>query len=103
MLSREELILSTGTVGNPSLSTLLEAAGAGGFTSLAIWPADFQRWRAEGIPDNEAQARIADHGLSVSQVDCLLMWTAKPELSAPEEADVFAAASAFGAGCVSVI
>jgi sugar phosphate isomerase/epimerase len=103
VLSREELILSTGTAGNPSLATLLEAAAAGAYTGLAIWPADYARWRAEGVSDTEAQRRIADAGLTVAQLDCLLMWTAKPERAAPEEAAVFAAASAFGASCVSVI
>jgi sugar phosphate isomerase/epimerase len=103
MLSREELILSTGTVGNPSLTTLLKAATAGAYTGLAIWPADYARWRAEGSSDTESQRRIAEAGLKVAQLDCLLMWTAKPELAAPEEAEVFQAASAFGASCVSVI
>jgi sugar phosphate isomerase/epimerase len=103
MLSREELILSTGTVGNPSLTTLLEAAGAGAYTGLAIWPADYTRWRAEGTSDAEAHRRIADQGLTVAQLDCLLMWTAKPDRAAPEETEVFQAAGAFGADCVSCI
>src|SRR3978361_2400376 len=103
MLSRDELILSSGTVGNPSLSVLLDAAVEGGYTSLAIWPADYLRWRSEGSTDEVAAKQIRDRGLSVSQVDCLLMWTAKPERAATEEAEVFDAATAFGAGCVSVI
>ena len=103
MLSREELILSTGTVDNPSLATLLDAAAAGSYTGLAIWPADYARWRAEGTPDAEAHRRIAGQGLTVTQLDCLLMWTAKPDRAAPEEAEVFQAAGEFGASCVSVI
>ena len=103
MLSRDTLILSTGTAGNPSLPVLLEAAAAGSYTSLAIWPADYQRWQAEGLTQAEASSRIADHGLDVAQVDCLLMWTARPERAAPEEEAVFAAATAFGASCESVI
>lgn len=103
MLSRDRLILSTGTAGNPSLPVLLEAASAGGYTSLAIWPADYQRWQAEGLPPAEASSRITDQGFDVAQVDCLLMWTARPERAAPEEEEVFAAATAFGASCVSII
>ncbi len=105
MLSREELILSTGTVGNPPLPDLLSAAGDAGYTSLAIWPADYRQWREAGISDAEARARIDDSGLRVAQVDCLLMWSLNPgsKRAAAEEADVFASASAFGASVVSVI
>jgi sugar phosphate isomerase/epimerase len=90
-------------VGNPSLGVLLEAATAGAYTGLAIWPADYARWRAEGSSDPQSQRRIAEAGLKVAQLDCLLMWTAKHERAAQEEAEVFQAARAFGASCVSVI
>jgi sugar phosphate isomerase/epimerase len=105
MLSREELILSTGTVGNPPLPELLGAADAGGYTSLAIWPTDYLQWRESGISDAQARARIDDAGLRVAQVDTLLMWSINPgsKRAAAEEADVFAAASAFGASVVSAI
>jgi sugar phosphate isomerase/epimerase len=105
MLSREELILSSGTVGNPPLDGLIEAATAGGYNSVVIWPADYLQWRESGISDPEARVRLDAAGISVAQVDCLLMWTLNPgsKRAAAEEADVFAAASAFGASVVSVI
>jgi sugar phosphate isomerase/epimerase len=105
MLSRDALILSTGTVGNPPLDGLIEAADAGGYKSIAIWPADYLQWREQGIPDGQASARLDDAGIAVSQVDCLLMWSLNPgsKRAAAEEADVFAAAEAFGAHYVSAI
>lgn len=105
MLSREALILSSGTVGNPPLDGLIEAAQAGGYDSVVIWPADYLAWRESGISDAEARARLDGAGISVAQVDCLLMWTLNPgsKRAAAEEADVFGAASTFGASIVSVI
>jgi sugar phosphate isomerase/epimerase len=105
MLSRDALILSTGTVGNPPLENLIEAAAAGGYGAVAIWPADYLAWRESGITDSEARTRLSDAGITVSQVDCLLMWSRNPgsARAAAEEADVFSAAEAFGAGIVSVI
>jgi sugar phosphate isomerase/epimerase len=105
MLSRDELILSSGTVGNPPLAGLIEAAVAGGYGSVAIWPADYLQWRESGISDGQARSLLDDAGIAVSQVDCLLMWSLNPgsKRAAAEEADVFAAAEAFGARCVSAI
>jgi sugar phosphate isomerase/epimerase len=105
MLSRDELILSSGTVGNPPLDGLIEAAVAGGYGSVAIWPADYLQWRESGISDGQARSRLNDAGIAVSQVDCLLMWSLNPgsKRAAAEESDVFAAAEAFGARCVSAI
>jgi sugar phosphate isomerase/epimerase len=73
MLSRDALILSTGTVGNPPLEGLIEAAVAGSYTSVAIWPADYLQWRENGISDAEAKVRLDAAGIAVDQVDCLLM------------------------------
>jgi sugar phosphate isomerase/epimerase len=97
MLSRDALILSTGTVGNPALPDLIAAATAGDYGAVAIWPADLQRWRAENIDDAA--------GIAVAQLDCLLMWTLGQgsKRAVSEEADIFAAAEALGAPVVSVI
>ncbi len=105
MLSRDELILSTGTVGNPPLPDLLAACAAGGYGSVAVWPADYQQWRAAGVADVEARARLDAAGIRVAQVDCLLMWALGPasKRAAAEELDVFAVAATMGASCVSAI
>jgi sugar phosphate isomerase/epimerase len=105
MLSRDALILSTGTVGNPALSDLIEACGAGDYSAIAVWPADLQRWRAAGIEDAIARARLDDAGIGVAQVDCLLMWVLGrgSTRAVAEEEDLFAAAETLGAPVVSVI
>ncbi len=104
MLSRDDLILVTGVVGNPPLDTLIEAALAGGYRGLAIWPVDVAQWRAAGVSDADARARIEAAGLVVAQQECLMRW---PRIGHPEtlreEAEVFEVGAALGAGIVSIL
>jgi len=104
MLSRHALILSTGTVGNPSLPDLIAAAEAGDYASIALWPMDYERWRAEGVSDAEAKRRLDEAGIAVAQLDCLLMWSlAGSRRAAAEEDAVFGAGDVFAPPMVSVI
>jgi sugar phosphate isomerase/epimerase len=105
MLSRDALILSTGTVGNPSLPDLVDAAVAGGYAELAVWPMDYRRWREEGTADAEARRRLDGAGLTVSQLDTLLMWSLGPgsQRAVAEETELFDVAQTLGAGIVSAI
>jgi sugar phosphate isomerase/epimerase len=104
MLSRDQLILSSGTVGNPSLEELLTAARAGGYGAVVLWGDSWRRWRADGITDAEARKRFDESGIRVAQLDGLLRWTSGSgsEKAAAEERDLFDTAGAFGAGCISV-
>lgn len=104
MLSRDELILSTGTVGNPALQDLLAATQAGAYSGIVAWGDSYRRWRADGVPDPEAKKRFDDCGVAVAQLDGLLRWTSGPgsDRAAAEEREIFDAAGALGAGCVSV-
>jgi sugar phosphate isomerase/epimerase len=92
-------------VGNPPLPDLIAAAVAGRYDAVAVWPMDYQRWRGDGVDDRAARAQLDAAGIAVAQLDCLLMWALGPgsKRAAAEEADVFAAAQAFGAPVVSVI
>ncbi len=104
MLSREDLILATGTVGNPPLDTLIEAAVAGGYRGLSIWPVDVTQWRADGLTDEQARERIEAAGLVVAQQECLFRW---PKAGSPdtarEEGEIFDMATALGAWIVSIL
>ncbi len=76
MLSREELILVDGSVGNPPLDSLIEASCIAGYQLLSVWPVDVAQWRADGVSDAQARARLDAAGLIVvQQIDCLMMWT----------------------------
>jgi sugar phosphate isomerase/epimerase len=104
LLSRDDLILVTGVVGNPPLSTLIEAALAGGYKGLSVWPVDVAAWRADGVSDAQARERIESAGLVVAQQECLMRW---PRVGHPEtlreEAEVFEVATALGASIVSIL
>jgi sugar phosphate isomerase/epimerase len=104
VLSRDDLILATGTVGNPPLETLVEAAQAGAYRGLSIWPVDVAQWRADGLTDAQARARFEAAGLVVAQQECLLRW---PKAGSPEtvreENEVFDVATALGAWIVSIL
>jgi sugar phosphate isomerase/epimerase len=104
LLSRDDLILVTGVVGNPPLDTLIEAALAGGYKGLSVWPVDVAQWRADGVSDAAAKDRIEAAGLVVAQQECLMRW---PRVGHPEtlreEADVFDVATALGAWIVSIL
>ena len=104
MLSRDELILVTGTVGNPPLDTLIEACAAGGYRGLSIWPVDVAQWRADGVTDAQARARFEAAGLIVAQQECLMRWPkAGAAETVREEAEVFDVATTLGARIVSIL
>ena len=104
MLDRQELILSTGTVGNPALPDLVAAATAGGYGSVAVWPMDYARWRGEGISDAAARAQFDAAGVQVAQLDCMLLWTqGGSDRAQAEEADLFSVAETLGAPLVSLL
>lgn len=104
MLNRDDLILVTGVIGNPPLDTLIEAAGAGGYQGLSVWPVDVAQWRADGVTDAQARARFEAAGLVVAQQECLMRW---PKMGAAqtsrEETEVFEVATTLGAWIVSIL
>ena len=52
----------------------LGAAEAGGFTGISLWGRDYQVARDEGLSDLDIRLLLADHGLSVAELDpCLVV------------------------------
>lgn len=102
MLSPADLILSTGTIGNPPIRLLLEAARAGGYAGITCWPQDYRQWRADGISDSEARSRCEEAGVQISHIDCLLRWM-RAGASASEEEEIFSVAERLGATSVGAI
>ena len=75
MLGPGAPVLTSSTLGNPPFRTLVEAAAAGGFEGLSLWPAhSYARARAEGLSDADLRALLADHGLAVNDVDARVAW-----------------------------
>jgi len=107
MLAADDLVVTGATLGNPPFEVLVEAARAGGFHGLSLWPREtYARARSAGATDAELRARLADAGLVVNDVDALIRWLgpgAPAGLSGPSEADLFTAGEALGASFVNVV
>jgi sugar phosphate isomerase/epimerase len=103
-----DLVLSSGSVGNPPLGELIDAARAGGFAGLTLWPDAYHPERAPTEPLDEQRRRLADSGLPVWDVDAAIVWAGPGDPGAPyfEEAPerlVFELAAAVGARGVNLI
>jgi len=73
-LGPDDLVLCSGTMRAASLREMCEAAVAGGFAAITLWPEDYDRARAEGLSDADMRAMLADAGLVVADLDPLLAW-----------------------------
>lgn len=103
-----DLVLSSGTVGNPDPAELLSAAQAGGFKGLVLWPMAYL-----GHPDIASdmagfRVRIEDAGLCVWDVDAMIVWAGPGDPGPPyfEEAlaeETLRMAEALGANGVNVL
>lgn len=94
-LGPDDLVLSSGSLDNPPMEELVEAAVAGGFAGLTLWPAVYP-------PDPAIGERIRDAGLTVVDMDAAIVWVGSDDPGGPyyEEAPretVFEAAAALGA------
>jgi len=103
------LVLTGSSLGSPPFRELVEAAAAGGFAGLSLWPAaSYQRARAEGLADADLRALLADHGLAVADVDARVAWVGPgdpgpPYREEPSERELFDAAEALGASACNAI
>ena len=108
VLGPTDLVLSSGAVGNPPLAELIDAAHAGQFAGLTLWPASYHPRQASAEPLPEAARRLADSGLEVQDVDAAVVWAGANDPGGPyfEEAperDVLELASAVAARGVNLI
>ncbi len=74
MPDSDALVLCSGTLLAAGIPEMVEAAVAGGFRGLTLWPQDYRRARAEGWSDAELRRLLADHGLALMDLDPLLTW-----------------------------
>jgi sugar phosphate isomerase/epimerase len=73
-LDRDDLVLCAGSVmGTPFLDRL-GPARASGFTALSMQPHEHEQLLAAGVTDAELRARLADHGLAISEFDAVTTW-----------------------------
>ncbi|MBB83256.1 MAG: hypothetical protein CL931_05530 [Deltaproteobacteria bacterium] len=86
-LGPHDLVFNTTNLLTGGVREIVAAAVAGDYRGITIWPSDVARAEAEGMPLLDVKAFIDDHGLAVTDVDCLLGWTAQA-LPKPGEAMV---------------
>jgi sugar phosphate isomerase/epimerase len=109
VLGPDDLVITGSSLGNPSIDLLVEAAVAGGFAGISVWPAhSYGRARAEGRAPESIAAPIADAGLVVHEVDAIIAWVGPGDPGPPyfEESPqplLFEAAAALGARFVNVL
>jgi sugar phosphate isomerase/epimerase len=98
-LGPDDLVLCAGTLLEADLPTLCDAARAGGFSGITLWPEHVERARAAGHSDSDLRARIADAGLVVADLDPLLTWLPDDPVPAgfAAESTFYALAEVFGA------
>ncbi len=115
-LGGSDTVLCSGTLGSGiTLRERLAAAQAGGFTGLSLWGRDYEVARHEGLSDPDIRMLLADHGLSVAELDPGWWWLpGASEIHIPPEHDaerifrfgereLFAVADALGARSLNAV
>ncbi|MFI5321478.1 MAG: sugar phosphate isomerase/epimerase family protein [Myxococcota bacterium] len=104
-MGSNDLVLHAGTLRNASFGELCDAAVAGGFSAITLYPTHVRRARAAGLSFADLRARLRDSGLALADLDPLLNWMPGDdfpnELNATE-AEHYEIAEALGARSLNV-
>lgn len=108
-LGPDALVFNTTNILGCGVREIVAAAVAGGYCGITIWPQDVARAAADGLSLRDVKSLLDDHGLVVTDVDCLLDWTPQA-LPKPGEAMIeiasqdtfFEIAEALGAEAINV-
>jgi sugar phosphate isomerase/epimerase len=73
-LGPDDLVLCAGTLASASIPERIDAAVAGGYRGLSLFPSDVRRARAEGIDDATLRGLLADNDLEIAELDPLMSW-----------------------------
>ena len=112
----DDLVLCSGTLPRGTgFAERLAAASGAGFTSVSLWGRDYSAARAEGHSDADLRSMLADHGLTVAELDPAWWWLPgaadvhlPAELDTEDvfrfgEAELFAVADAVGARSMNAV
>ena len=83
MLGPRDLVLSSGAIENPPADVLVEAAVAGGYAGIALWPGDYHPSRRPGSDLRELGRRCADAGVVIHDLDAMVVWAGPDDPGAP--------------------
>ncbi|HEX4435151.1 MAG TPA: sugar phosphate isomerase/epimerase [Acidimicrobiales bacterium] len=74
-LGAGDSVLCSGTLrADISFGERIAAAEAGVFTGISLWGRDYQKALDEGLHDRDIRLLLADHGLSVAELDPAWWW-----------------------------
>jgi sugar phosphate isomerase/epimerase len=74
-LGAGDSILCSGTLrADITFGERIAAAESGGFTGMSLWGRDYQKALDEGLGDGDIRLLLADHGLSVGELDPAWWW-----------------------------
>lgn len=74
MLGPNSICLWASCMRHTSFQEFVEAAAAGGFDAIALWPIQYESARAAGLSYNDMRLMLKDHGLVISELDALFGW-----------------------------
>jgi sugar phosphate isomerase/epimerase len=84
-----DTVLCSGTLrADIAFGQRVAAAVAGGFSAISLWGRDYEAARDEGLCDQDIRLLLADHGLSVAELDPSWWWLpGASEVHIPPELD----------------
>ncbi|HXY93012.1 MAG TPA: sugar phosphate isomerase/epimerase [Acidimicrobiia bacterium] len=103
MLGRDDLVLTASSIGCPTFPVMIEAAVAGGYAGLSLWPPEtYAPALARGATPARLRSMLDDAGVLAYEVDALVTWAGpndpgEPYLRAAPRAFVLETAVALGA------
>jgi len=74
-LGPDDLIMSRFCLRGASFDARIAAAGAGGFAGIGLFLHDYEKLRASGLSDDAIEGNLADHGLVLAEIECLMGWS----------------------------
>jgi sugar phosphate isomerase/epimerase len=102
-LGRDDLVLTSSSIGCPPFPLMVAAAARAGFAGLSLWPPEtYAVARREGSTPAQLRALLDDAGVVAHEVDALVTWAGandpgEPYLRAAPRAFVLETAAALGA------
>ena len=83
MLGPGDLILSSGAIENPYAEVLVEAALAGGYAGIALWPGAYHPRHRPGVDLLELKRRCEDAGVAIHDLDAMVVWAGPDDPGGP--------------------
>ena len=83
MLGPRDLVLSSGAIENPPAEGLVDAASAGGYRGIALWPGAYHPSYRAGSDLYELRARCDAAGVVIHDLDAIVVWAGPDDPGPP--------------------